>query len=106
MADAATDPTEAALDHRTTAHVRARRERLRQAEDRLASAAAAPFPGRLDLWWAGVADAARELTALFADHVHETEGDHGLFREIEAVAPRLANDAVDWARGFLADLAR
>jgi hypothetical protein len=91
MSDAATDPT-AALDRRTAAQVKARRERLRQAEDRLASAAASPFPGRLDLWWAGVADAARELSALFADHVHETEGEHGLFREIEAVAPRLAND--------------
>ncbi|MDZ7679816.1 MAG: hemerythrin domain-containing protein [Acidimicrobiales bacterium] len=91
MPDAATTPP-ATLDQRTAAQVKARRERLRSTEEHLASAAAAPFPGRLDLWWAGVANAATELASMFEHHVHDTEGTEGLFSEIEAAAPRLAND--------------
>lgn len=91
MSEPSPTPT-ASLDAQTAAQVRARRERLHLAEESLASAAAAPFPGRLDLWWAGVTSAARELAAMFEHHVGETEGDDGLFTEIEHVAPRLTND--------------
>lgn len=91
MSEPSSTPT-ASLDDEAAAQVRARRERLHLAEESLASAAAAPFPGRLDLWWAGVTNAARELAEMFEHHVGETEGDDGLFTEIEAVAPRLSND--------------
>jgi hypothetical protein len=71
--------------------VRIRREALRSAGERLATALAAPMPGRVDLWWAGVVPAAAELAESFADHVAETESPDGLFEEVIEAAPRLSN---------------
>jgi hypothetical protein len=87
----APDPNVAAVDQ-VVERVRARREQLRQAEEQLASAAAAPYPGRLDLWWARVAHAADELVGRFTHHLDETEGEGGLFADVEAVAPRLSSE--------------
>lgn len=90
MTEATTPPV--SLDRQSAAQVRARRERLRAAEERLASAASVPSPGRLDLWWVGVANAVEALTVMFAEHVHDTEGRDGLFAEVSAAAPRLENE--------------
>jgi hypothetical protein len=75
------------------------------AEERLASAAAVPAPGRLDLWWVGVANAIEALTVMFAEHVHDTEGLDGLFAEVGAAAPRLTNE-IDRLRAEHRDIDR
>jgi hypothetical protein len=101
----ATPPAGAAEQSNDTLHrVRQRRAELRVAEEQLASAAASPSPGRLDLWWARVNHAAAELAARFHEHVHDTESEGGLFAEIEAEAPRLSRD-VDRLRAEHASIA-
>ncbi len=89
MSDPTTSPS---LDEATAEVVRVRREQLRVAEERLTSAAGAPSPGRLDLWWPGVHHAIGRLTDAFAHHVEGTEGPDGLLEEISSAAPHLSNE--------------
>jgi len=71
--------------------VRARRERLRTAMDRLETALAAPVPGRESAWLKGVRGAFGELAAAVTDHVAKVEAADGLFAQVRADAPRLAD---------------
>lgn len=89
MSDPTTSPS---LDAATTEVVRVHRERLRAAEERLTSAAGAPSPGRLDLWWPAVRHAIDQVIEAFDRHVESTEGAGGLLAEIAEAAPHLSNE--------------
>jgi hypothetical protein len=71
--------------------VRRRRQGVRAALDRLEHAIAAPTTGREAAWVAKVADQLTNVETAFGHHVTVTEEEDGLFDEIIADAPRLAN---------------
>jgi Hemerythrin HHE cation binding domain len=84
-------PVNAKILQKTIGEVRARRQRLRIAMDRLEFALAAPAPGRESAWLEGVRAAFRDLAAALTDHVAEVEAMDGLFAQVRADAPRLAS---------------
>jgi hypothetical protein len=70
-----------------------RRQRLgvRAALDALELALAAPAAGRPKEWLAAVTERADSLALAFAEHVRVTEARGGVFDDVVAHAPRLAN---------------
>jgi Hemerythrin HHE cation binding domain len=73
--------------------LRRRRAELREAMSDLEAALAAPVAGTEEPWPDRVRAALDALAADFATHVEITEGPDGLYHEVLATAPRLA-DAV------------
>jgi hypothetical protein len=71
--------------------VQRRRQGVRAALDRLERAIAAPTTGREGAWIARVADQLTHVETAFGHHITVTEEEDGLFDEIIADAPRLAN---------------
>jgi hypothetical protein len=71
--------------------VREQRVGVRTALDGLERALAAPSSGRAKEWCAAVRDRAETLGHAFAIHVLVTERQGGLFDDVLAHAPRLAN---------------
>jgi hypothetical protein len=71
--------------------VRRRRQGMRAALVELEGAVAAPSAGRVDEWTAAVLRRVTALKEAFDHHVAVTEGPDGLFEEVIAEAPLLAN---------------
>jgi hypothetical protein len=71
--------------------VREQRLGVRTALDGLERAVAAPSTGRVKEWAGTVAERASLLADAFANHVLVTERGGGLFDDVTAHAPRLAN---------------
>jgi hypothetical protein len=74
--------------------VREQRVGVRTALDGLERALAAPSVGRAKEWCAAVRERADALSDAFAIHVLVTECDGGLFDDVLAHAPRLANQVI------------
>jgi hypothetical protein len=70
--------------------VRRRRAELRESLDALERALAAPAPGRIEEWTAGVRAALAALSREFRSHIKITEGRDGLYEGVLTTAPRLA----------------
>lgn len=66
------------------------RAELRAALGDLERAVSAAIPAGDATWREMVAQATHRLRRTFADHLHATESDEGLFEEVLAEAPRLA----------------
>ncbi len=81
--------TEAAVPTEALATARARRAHLHDAIVALEAAIAAPSPR--PEWAEHVHDALVEVGAAFERHIAAVEGPGGLFEEVTAAAPRLAN---------------
>jgi hypothetical protein len=73
--------------------VRLRRAGLKSALSGLEIALAAPAPGRVDDWAAGVRDALGVLQEVWTRHVIETEAPGAFIDELVEAAPRLATPA-------------
>jgi hypothetical protein len=73
--------------------LRERREGMRSAMGDLEHAVAAPAPGRLDEWIAGVRSALDALRDVIDHHVFATEAPGGFLDEIVDDEPRLANQS-------------
>jgi hypothetical protein len=86
MNDRDRDPDEVTLEA-----IRRQRFGVRSALGDLEGAVAAPAAGRAKEWVAHVVDRAVALQSAFAEHIEATEGRGGLFDEVLAQAPRLAN---------------
>jgi hypothetical protein len=85
MEPSSTEPELALLDA-----LRRRRAELRESMDALEHALAAPAPGDPGRWAERVHVALVELSADFREHIDVTEGKDGLYRDLLATAPRLA----------------
>ena len=73
--------------------VRVRRAGLKSAMSGLEVAIAAPAPGRLEEWAAGVRDALGMLQEVWTRHVVETEAPGAFLDELVGEAPRLSTPA-------------
>jgi hypothetical protein len=73
--------------------VRLRRAGLKSALSGLEIAIAAPAPGRVDEWTAGVRDALGVLEEVWTRHIVETEAPGAFLDEVVEAAPRLAKPA-------------
>jgi len=71
--------------------IRRQRFGVRAALDALELALAAPAAGRAKEWLTTVTERAGALAGAFAEHVRVTEAPGGLFDDVVAHAPRLAN---------------
>jgi hypothetical protein len=71
--------------------VRRRREGVRRCIVAVEEALSSPVGGAPDVWWKHLRARLEELQRAFAHHVAVTEADGGLFDEVVAAAPRLAN---------------
>jgi hypothetical protein len=72
------------------AEIRRRRGELRHGMGVLEQALGAPASGDPDRWAQRVGAALVGLDAGFSAHIEVTEGDHGLYEQVLADAPRLA----------------
>jgi hypothetical protein len=73
--------------------VRVRRAGLKSALSGLEIAIAAPAPGRVDEWTAGVREALGVLEEVWTRHIIETEAPGAFLDEVVEAAPRLAKPA-------------
>jgi hypothetical protein len=73
--------------------VRLRRAGLKSALSGLEIAIAAPTPGRVEEWTAGVRDALGVLEEVWTRHIVETEAPGAFLDEVVEAAPRLAKPA-------------
>lgn len=78
--------------------VRLRRAGLRSAMTELESALAAPAPGRVEEWRAGVSEALTALHEVWTRHIVETEAPGAFLDELVSEAPRLATPAAHLRR--------
>ncbi len=74
--------------------VRVRRAGLKSAMSGLEVALAAPAPGRLEEWAAGVRDALGMLQEVWTRHIVETEAPGAFLDELVEEAPRLYNQSL------------
>jgi phage shock protein A len=79
-----------ASDQALLEELRRHRAELRDSMSALEDALAAPVTGDRQRWSLRVHAALLELSGDFREHVDLTEGDNGLYRELLATAPRLA----------------
>ena len=78
--------------------VRVRRAGLRSAMSALERALAAPAPGRVEEWRAGVSSALDALHEVWTRHIVETEAPGAFLDELVAEAPRLSTPAAHLRR--------
>ena len=74
--------------------VRVRRAGLKSAMSGLEVAIAAPAPGRLEEWAAGVRDALGMLQEVWTRHIVETEAPGAFLDDLDEEAPRLYNQSL------------
>ena len=90
--DVTTSTAEASRDAMES--VRVRRAGLKSAMSGLEVAIAAPAPGRLEEWAAGVRDALGMLQEVWTRHIVETEAPGALLDDLVEEAPRLYNQSL------------
>jgi hypothetical protein len=90
--DVSPQPAEASPD--AIQSVRVRRAGLKSAMSGLEIALAAPAPGRIDEWAAGVREALAVLQEVWTRHVVETEAPGAFLDDLVEEAPRLYNQAL------------
>lgn len=89
--DAGTMTTEHSENPEVLDEVRRRREGVRRCIIAVEEELSSPVGGAPDVWWKHLRARLEELQRAFAHHISVTEAEGGLFDEVVAAAPRLAN---------------